>query len=132
MPVAVCIATLPLIFLSWIRSFKELAIFTWLGVLSLLFTIGAILYDGTFNPPVKFKDLDMIVPDTILEFIGPVTFLFTTHYCVLSMGSEVLIVESKMEAKGQSVSLEDADSSPNLMLLSPKAPNGLYITYLMF
>lgn len=32
----------------------------------------------------------LFLPHTFLNFVGPATFLFTTHYCILSMGSEAL------------------------------------------
>ena len=32
----------------------------------------------------------LFIPHTFLNFVGPATFLFTTHYCILSMGSEAL------------------------------------------
>lgn len=88
---AVLISVLPLTLVSWIRTFKELSVITVLGVFSLVISVLAILYDGSFNQVANFNDLVLLRPESFLEFVGPVTFLFTIHYCVLSMGSEALV-----------------------------------------
>jgi hypothetical protein len=83
--------TLPMIFLSWIRSFKDLAIFTIFGVLAMVSSIGLIIYEGleTINP--DRLDIKIFVPSASLGFLGNATFLFTIHYCALSMGAEDLL-----------------------------------------
>jgi amino acid permease len=88
---AVLLSAIPLILVSWIRTFKELYVITILGVFSLVIAVIAVLYDGSSNQVASVEDLVLIRPQSFLEFVGPVTFLFTIHYCVLSMGSEALI-----------------------------------------
>lgn len=86
-------ATVPLVLLSWIRTFKELTSFTVFGVLSLLVTIAIIIADGlsSWNGDVaNVEDVSLIVPSSIMQFVGPATFLFTIHYCLLAMGAEQL------------------------------------------
>jgi amino acid permease len=83
-------ATIPLVLLSWVRTFKELSIFTLIGVGSLITAVIMILVDGSHKIDAKFYDLPLVAPDTFMNFIGPATFLFTIHYCILSMGAEAL------------------------------------------
>lgn len=86
----ILLATLPVIFLSWIRSFRELTTFTLFGVASLLVAIFVILIDGSQKFDKKVSDLPMFETTTFMNFIGPATFLFTIHYCILAMGAEAL------------------------------------------
>jgi len=84
---AVIAASFPLTLLSWIRSFRDMTIFTIIGVIAIVLSVGAILYDG-YNKPSIGEYAPLIVPKTSFNFLGPATFLFTIHYCVLSMGAE--------------------------------------------
>jgi hypothetical protein len=85
----VFVITVPMIFLSWIRSFKELSIFTGFGVFAMTLSIVAIIYDGF---PIQSDRLhvQIFVPSSSLTFLGNATFLFTIHYCALAMGAEDL------------------------------------------
>ena len=107
----IVVSTVPLVFISWIRSFKELSWITIFGCMSLIFAIGFIEYDGYVNskPTSTLINVDIIRVNTILDFVGPVTFLFTIHYCLLSMGAEILVTESKNE---------NSPSSPSQIPLS--------------
>lgn len=87
------VAAMPLVFLSWIRTFKELTSFTVFGVLSLLVTISIIITDGLSvwkGSADNIGDVPLIIPSSIMDFVGPATFLFTIHYCLLAMGAEQL------------------------------------------
>ncbi|RYY88922.1 hypothetical protein EON63_01555 [archaeon] len=105
----ILISTLPLILLSWIRSFRELTVFALIGVGALVLTVLVLLYDGLEHmyaspPPNTYADplhtspfthpshssIPMFTPHTICNFMGPATFLFTIHYIILSMGGEAL------------------------------------------
>eukprot|EP00599_Poterioochromonas_sp_BG-1_P010882 CAMPEP_0173145852 /NCGR_PEP_ID=MMETSP1105-20130129/8137_1 /TAXON_ID=2985 /ORGANISM="Ochromonas sp., Strain BG-1" /LENGTH=479 /DNA_ID=CAMNT_0014059927 /DNA_START=271 /DNA_END=1710 /DNA_ORIENTATION=+ len=86
----ILIATIPLILLSWIRSFRELTVFTIFGVGSLMVAVIVILVDGSSKFDKNISDLPLFQSDTFLHFIGPATFLFTIHYFILSMGAEAL------------------------------------------
>lgn len=88
---SILLTTIPLILLSWIRSFKNLTVFTVTSVVAIVLAVIAIIYDGTVRMKGPVEDTPMItsVPST-LRFLGPATFLFTIHYCVLSMGAETL------------------------------------------
>jgi len=88
---AVLFSSIPLTLASWIRTFKELSVITILGVFSLIISVLAILYDGSLNQVARIDDIVIFKTESFLEFVGPVTFLFTIHYCVLSMGSEALV-----------------------------------------
>jgi hypothetical protein len=85
----IALLCIPMILMSWIRSFKELSIFTAFGVFSIVFSVIAILIEGF---PVQRSSLVIRIFDPIQSFgfIGNATFLFTVHYCILSMGAEVL------------------------------------------
>ena len=123
---SILISSLPLILLSWIRSFKEMTIFTLFGVLAILVSIVAIVMDG-FVRREDSETIDKIVlfaPETYLNFLGPATFLFTVHYCVLSMGAESLSAgedgtrdgsksdaESDVEAANDVISSDDLQQS---------------------
>eukprot|EP00602_Paraphysomonas_sp_CaronLab_P009621 CAMPEP_0185022382 /NCGR_PEP_ID=MMETSP1103-20130426/5104_1 /TAXON_ID=36769 /ORGANISM="Paraphysomonas bandaiensis, Strain Caron Lab Isolate" /LENGTH=308 /DNA_ID=CAMNT_0027554429 /DNA_START=187 /DNA_END=1113 /DNA_ORIENTATION=- len=81
--------SIPMIFLSWIRSFRELAVFTVFGVCSVVLAVGAIFIEGypVDQSTLEVKSLDII---PTIAFLGNATFLFTIHYCVLAMGAETL------------------------------------------
>jgi amino acid permease len=83
-------ATIPLILLSWIRSFRELTVFTIMGVISLTVAVIMILVDGSHKIDKQLSDLPLFETNTFMNFIGPATFLFTIHYCILAMGAEAL------------------------------------------
>ena len=79
----------PLVLLSWIRQFKELTFFTVLGVVSICIAIASILVDGYQQDELPY-DVVSFKPSSSFNFFGPATFLYTIHYCVLSMGTEAL------------------------------------------
>ena len=86
-------AVLPLMLLSWIRSFRDLAVFTLIGVFAIVVSCGVVMIDGV--QAMKSQPPDAIHPQLLTlrsapNFLGPATFLFTIHYCVLSMGAETL------------------------------------------
>ena len=83
--------TIPLILLSWIRSFRNLSLFTIIGVFSIILAAFAIIYDGSSHMKGSLKSTPLFtsLPST-MKFLGPATFLFTIHYCALSVGSEIL------------------------------------------
>ena len=90
---AVTCLALPMILVSWVRSFKELSFFTIIGVFAIVCSVVAILYGGYSQPDphlFDFSDVVLFKPGATFQFIGVVTFTFTIHYCVLSMGEEVL------------------------------------------
>ena len=88
---AVLMAMCPLILLSWIRSFRELTIFTLLGNVAIFVAVIMVTISGAADYESDSLDtVPFILPVTSLNFLGPATFLFTIHYCVLSMGAECL------------------------------------------
>lgn len=92
---AVVLITLPLILLSWVRSFRKLTVFTITGVVAIVLAIFCILFDGMksidgLNIIIDTKVANFLPMHSTVKFIGPATFLFTIHYCVLSMGAESL------------------------------------------
>ncbi len=91
------IATVPLILLSWVRSFRDLTIFTVFGVIALAVTVLVILYDGSTKVQRDdWQDVPLIRFNTAVNFLGPATFLFTIHYCTLAMGAETLKLKTWM------------------------------------
>lgn len=93
----ILIATVPIILLSWIRSFRELTIFTIFGVIALVIAIIVILYDGSqhmFHSHMSLDNVPMFDFNSASNFLGPATFLFTIHYFTLSMGAETLKLKS--------------------------------------
>lgn len=85
----ILIATIPLVLLSWIRSFHELTFVTVFGVIALLSSVVILLIDGS-SQVESVATTPLVVPETLLNFVGSATFLFTIHYCVLSIGAESL------------------------------------------
>lgn len=87
---------LPLVLLSWIRSFKELTIFSVFGCVAIIASVVTLIIDGysqrtyTSFPPLP---LTHIIPS--LSFIGPLTFLFTIHYIILSIGKEFMLHDQR-------------------------------------
>jgi len=118
---AVIAASFPLTLLSWIRSFRDMTIFTIIGVIAIVLSVGAILYDG-FNKPTIGEYAPMIVTQTSFNYLGPATFLFTIHYCVLSMGAENMSNDAVTEDLSGITSTEGEDddttkSSPTKLIL---------------
>jgi amino acid permease len=89
-------ATIPLVLLSWIRTFRDLTIFTVFGVVALVATVMVILYDGSQKVGGSLADTSMVKWDTSINYLGQVTFLFTIHYTTLAMGAETLKLKSWM------------------------------------
>ena len=85
----ILIATIPLILLSWIRSFHELTVVTAFGVVALILSVIILLIDGS-SSLTNMENTPLVETHTILNFVGSATFLFTIHYCVLSIGAEWL------------------------------------------
>ena len=87
--VTTILAAIALILLSYIRSFSELSIFTSIGVFSNLasfvavFAIGA-TFDSSTYEVVYFRSYATVT------FVGSATFMFGIHYCIVSMGAEIL------------------------------------------
>lgn len=122
---AIGLACISLTLLSWIRTFRELALLTTIGVCAVTASVCIILYDGYVQltvdttvddavyfqpPPSSFADTtssatglgsyipfhhEFIYPPLVvssaLNMLGPATFIFTIHYCVLAMGGEALL-----------------------------------------
>jgi len=117
--VAVIILCIPLVLLSWIRQFKELTIFTILGVVAICIAIVSILIDGS-TQDVGY-DIVAFRPKTSLNFFGPATFLYTIHYCVLSMGTEAL---RDADAKNKTyMSLSSPSHSQSFSFKNTKSPS---------
>lgn len=90
---ALFMAIFPLTILAWIRSFRELTVFTTIGVVAIIATVIYVVYDGQINHDETDENdtlTPLFIPKTALNFVGPATFLFTSHYCVLAMGAEAL------------------------------------------
>jgi hypothetical protein len=93
----ILISTIPLILLSWIRSFRELTVFTVGGVIALIIAVISILFDGSYQMPKNgFHQIPLFETTTLINFVGPATFLFTIHYFVLSLGAENLRMKTSI------------------------------------
>lgn len=95
---------IPLILLSWIRSFRDLTFFTIFGSIAIIFSITILLIDGflQYNSDPSHIANDTMIPLILpksVEFVGPVTFLFTIHYIILSMGKEILVRNNQLPPK---------------------------------
>lgn len=82
-------ATIPLVLLSWVRSFHELTVMTVFGLVALLFAVVILAIDGSAKT-FEVSSTPLVIGHTVLNFVGSATFLFTIHYCVLSIGAESL------------------------------------------
>ena len=65
-------STVPLVLISWIRSFKELSWITVLGCLSLILAVGIIIYDGALQlkPTSSLIDVELFKINSLLDFVG--------------------------------------------------------------
>ena len=113
---SVIAAAFPLTLLSWIRSFRDMTIFTIIGVVAIILSVAAILYDG-YNSPNIGEYAPLIVTKTSFNFLGPATFLFTIHYCVLSMGAENMSNDTGNEECYDKDIEDDTKSSPTKLIL---------------
>ena len=128
-------ATIPLILLSWIRTFHELAIFTVVGVISQIVCVVILLRDGMLEYQAMVSEygggpssdssmnvIPLFLPDTILNYVGPATFLFTIHYCVLSIGAEALRLKPYLVLHDSETA---TDSSAAAAALDPTMDRGV-------
>jgi amino acid permease len=113
----ILVATVPLVLLSWIRSFHELTFVTVFGVVALVLSVLILLYDGSHSLQ-DVQSTPLLETQTIFSFVGSATFLFTIHYCVLSIGAESLrskpwlaLSSEESASHGAFVSLERAIAS---------------------
>lgn len=90
-------AMVPIILLSWIRSFNELTFFSIFGGISLIVASTVVLLYGSENFSDGLNDVPLVIPSTYFNFLGPSTFLFTVNYFVLSLGEEVLTKRNQIE-----------------------------------
>jgi hypothetical protein len=102
---AVCMACIPLIMLSLIRSFKELSTYTTVGVGAILAAVILVLLNGLVvgSDMNTVLETPLFLPD-IMGYVGPSTFLLAVHYCVLSVGAESL--RERSDEKDAEVSCE--------------------------
>lgn len=83
------IASVALILLSWIRSFSELSTFTTIGVAANLASFVAVFAIGAGLSSSKYEVVYFQLYSTMM-FVGSATFMFGIHYCIVSMGAEIL------------------------------------------
>jgi hypothetical protein len=100
------ISIVPLVLLSWTRSFRELTVFTVFGVIALVIAVLAILLDGSQKMDRDYSDVSMVKDSTIVNFVGPATFLFCIHYTVLSLGAENLRMHTAIALVDESIHME--------------------------
>lgn len=83
-------AVIPMVIISWAKTYRELALFTVLSVIGLVIAVVVIILDGSQQWDADIAGIPLVKYDTVLSFLGPATFLFTSHYVFLSMGAESL------------------------------------------
>jgi hypothetical protein len=108
----------PLILVSWVRSFHELSYFTTLGVTAIVASVIAILLSGVMHSDeiLPLDDVLLLAPSKTFQFFGVVTFTFTIHYCVLSMGEEVLRKTKHLPQVGPPSTLSTGGLTPPMAL----------------
>lgn len=127
----------PLILLSWIRTYKELAIFTLIGVCSIITSVFVIVWDGYMHYHEQNSDhtgsnssdassdttpllvLPLLLPHTMMQFVGPATFIFTLHYCILAMGSEMLLQQPWLVIQCGTEDIEGGGVDTGLQVTAP-------------
>lgn len=110
---AVCLLLCPLVLLSWIRTFRELTAFSIFGNVSMIFSLLSIFVCGVYQAHgADLSSTPILVPKTIFNYLGPATFLFTIHYCVLSIGAEFL--QRQKEVLAAAGPVEKADTTEDL------------------
>lgn len=100
------ITAIPLVLLSWTRSFRELTVFTVFGVVALLIAVLAILIDGSHKMDSNYNDVVLVQDKTVVNFVGPATFLFCIHYTVLSLGAENLRMHTAIALADENMHIE--------------------------
>lgn len=83
------VAAIALIFLSFIRSFSDLSIFTSIGVVANLSSFVAVFGMGLTLDSSTYEVIYFRMYPT-MTFVGSATFMFGIHYCIVSMGAEIL------------------------------------------
>lgn len=83
------IAAIALVFLSFIRSFSDLSIFTTIGVVANLGSFIAVFVMGMNLDSSTYHVVSFQLYPT-MTFVGSATFMFGIHYCIVSMGAEIL------------------------------------------
>jgi len=93
---SVIVATIPLMALSLLRGFRELAIFAVIGFWIIVIALLIIVFDG-FAVDTGGDGISHILETplfgstkSIMKFLGPATFTFTVHYMLTAMGAEFL------------------------------------------
>lgn len=88
----IVLCSLPLIFLSWVRSFNDMANYTIVSLLCILCSLVIVLMDGYHTHydewSSSYSASANYINAGILNYVGPVIFSCTVHYYVLSMHSE--------------------------------------------
>jgi hypothetical protein len=72
------ILAIPLVLLSWIRSFKELTVATVFGVAATMLTVIIMIKDGSQYSHGP-ESIPLALPHTMMYFAGSATFLFVSH-----------------------------------------------------
>jgi hypothetical protein len=77
--------TIPLVLLSWIRSFKELTVVTVFGVAATILTVVILMKDGSqYSHTHGSEPIPLVLPETMMRFAGSATFLckHTMYVCM--------------------------------------------------
>ena len=108
-------AVIPLMILSWIRSFRDLAIFTLIRVVAIIVSCIVVMIDGLHAMKLQLPNSShphLLTLSSAPNFLGPATFLYTIHYCVLSMGAETLLQHDSLPSERGSSGAMSINSSP--------------------
>lgn len=117
----------PLLGLALVRSFRDLAWLSVLAFLATLLALSTLLLDGyhqqlTRAAPAAASSALFLAGAA--DFVGPMTFLFTLHYILLSMSKEIL---ADSLAAGRD--LEDAPLSDGARGHVPRVVRPLALAY---
>jgi amino acid permease len=127
----VIIGTLPLVLLSWVRTFSDLSYSTTLGIVAVVASIIALFADGMDHIIGDWTSVPLFIPSKAPNFLGPSTFLFTIHYCILSMGAEFLQSKRSMLLHNDTEDNQGSSISININLLFSSLSESIAISYVL-
>lgn len=117
-----------LLLLAFVRSFHELSVFAGAGTVFVAATILLIALDNNSPSTSLFsliKSSPVIQFPNMISFLGPATFLFTVHYCVMAISSEALREANAIKSRIHSV--RHLEKSFSAVFNTPrKGPSGSF------
>jgi len=94
-------------------------------------SIIALFADGMDHIIGDWTSVPLFIPSKAPNFLGPSTFLFTIHYCILSMGAEFLQSKRSMLLHNDIEDNQGSSISININLLFSSLSESIAISYVL-